>query len=91
MPIIQGQVVDPEGHPLAEAAVYFVAAPVTMPDVAQLTNGDGKFSAYVGAPGHYTLGVRSDEWGEARKDVNVIGEDPVTIEVRFDKLEGEEQ
>ena len=90
MPIIQGQVVDPEGQPVAEAAVYFVAAPVNMPDIAQLTDDDGKFTANVGAPGEYTLGVRSDEWGEVRKDVNVIGEDPVTIEVRFNKPEGEE-
>ena len=85
MPIIQGQVVDPEGHPVAEAAVYFVSAPVAMPDIAQLTDSDGKFTAHVGAPGQYTVGVRSDEWGEARKDVNVIGDDPVTIEVRFNK------
>jgi protocatechuate 3,4-dioxygenase beta subunit len=85
VPIIQGQIVDPEGQPVAEAAVYFVSAPVNMPDIAQLTDSEGKFTVQVAQPGKYTLGVRSDNWGELQKDVEITDASPINIEVRFNK------
>ena len=89
MPIIQGQVVDPEGQPVAQAAVYFVSAPVNMPDIAQLTDDEGKFTTYLPTPGDYTLGARSDNWGEVQQEIQVIGENPLTMEMRFNKPGGE--
>lgn len=89
MPIIKGQVVDPEGQPVAQAAVYFVSAPVNMADVAQLTDEEGKFTTYLPTPGDYTLGARSDDWGEVQKEIQVIGDDPLTIEMRLNKPAGE--
>src|SRR5690554_4595918 len=41
MTLIQGQVVDPQGSPLAQVAVYVISAPVRMPDIAQLTGEQG--------------------------------------------------
>jgi protocatechuate 3,4-dioxygenase beta subunit len=86
MTIIRGHVVDPQGRPVAEAAVYIVSAPVSMPDIAQLTDDQGQFAMSAPVPGHYTVGVRSDDWGLTQTDVEVSGEEPVDIEVRFTPL-----
>lgn len=91
MAIIQGQVVDPGGRPVAEAAIYVVSAPVNMPDIAQLTDAAGQFTMSVSAHGRYTIGARSDNWGLAQKDVEVSGDEPVTIKIQFNKLEGEKK
>ena len=68
---------------MQEAAVYVVSAPSSMPDIAQLTDSDGRFSVGAALPGRYTLGVRSDAFGETRQDVEVGGEESVSVEVRF--------
>jgi hypothetical protein len=81
--IIRGQVFDPEGRPLAEAAVYVVSAPAAMPDIAQLTDGEGRFSLNAPAPGTYTFGARSDAFGQAQNVVEVGGEEPAAVEIRF--------
>jgi hypothetical protein len=60
-----------------------------MPDIAQLTDEEGKFTAYLPTPGDYTLGTRSDNWGEVQKEIQVIGEESLTIEMRFNKPAGE--
>lgn len=83
MTIIRGQVVDSQGRPVAEAAAYIVSAPVSMPDIAQLTDDQGQFTMSAPVPGHYTIGVRSDDWGLTQTDVEVSGEEPVAVEVRF--------
>lgn len=68
---------------MREAAVYIVSAPGAMPDIAQLTDGDGRFTVGAALPGRYTLGVRADAFGETRQDVEVGGEKSVSVEVRF--------
>lgn len=80
---INGQVIDPEGRPIGEAAVYIVASPVSMPDIAQLTDGEGRFTLSAPVPGRYTVGARSDRWGTAQAEVEVAGEEPVSVKVRF--------
>ena len=40
---IRGQVRTPDGEPLAEARVFYIESPVPMPDVAALSNADGRF------------------------------------------------
>ena len=63
MPIIRGRVLDKEGAPVAQAAVYVVAAPQPQPDIAQLTGADGAFDVDAGSPGAYVIGARSDTAG----------------------------
>lgn len=75
---IKGQVLDPKGRPVTEASVYFTASPVALPDVAQLTDEDGRFSLTVSIFGIYRLAVRSDEWGviervfEIKENLNFV-------------------
>lgn len=83
MTTIRGHVVDPQGQPVAEASVYIVSAPASMPDIAQLTDDHGQFIISAPVRGRYTVGVRSDSWGLAQTDVEVSGKEPVTVEVQF--------
>jgi hypothetical protein len=83
MTIIQGQVVDPQDRPLAQVAVYVISAPVSMPDIAQLTSEQGEFTLSAPAPGSYTIGARSDEWGATQAEVEVQGAEPVAVKMQF--------
>jgi protocatechuate 3,4-dioxygenase beta subunit len=80
---IEGQVIDPQGRPIDDAAVYIVASPVSMPDIAQLTDDQGRFTISAPAPGRYTVGARSDRWGSAQTEVEVAGEGPVSVKVQL--------
>jgi len=81
--IIEGKVLDPEGHPVAEAAVYVVSAPAAMPDIAQITGGDGRFTVAAPIPGRYTLGARSDAFGQTQADIEVRGGETVAVDLRY--------
>jgi len=80
-------VLDPGGGPVAGAAIYVVSAPGSMPDIAQLTDGDGQFTLAAPLPGRYTLGARSDAFGQAQAEVEVGGKGPVAVEIRFGRPE----
>jgi hypothetical protein len=69
---IRGQVRRPDGEPLAEARVYYTESPVPMPDVAALSNADGRFELSTPAPGRYT--VSSVLEGYAASSVTVVVE-----------------
>jgi protocatechuate 3,4-dioxygenase beta subunit len=88
MATIRGRVVDPQGCPLAEAAVYIVSAPESMPDIAQLTDHQGQFTIAAPVPGRYTVGVQSERWGVVQIDVEVGGEEQVSVAVQFPPREG---
>lgn len=83
MAVIQGQVVDPQGEPVAGASIYIIEAPVSMPDIAQLTNEKGQFRLSVPAIGRYSIGIQSADWGSARKDVVVSVNDLVTMHIEL--------
>jgi hypothetical protein len=51
MTIVHGQVLDPHGKPEREASVYIISAPVSMPDIAQLTDEQGRFTLSAPIPG----------------------------------------
>jgi protocatechuate 3,4-dioxygenase beta subunit len=80
---IRGRVLDPQGGLVAEAAVYIVSSPVSMPDIAQLTDDQGQFTLSAPLPGRYTVGVRSDMWGSVQTEIEVSGEEPIFVEVQF--------
>lgn len=83
MTIIRGHVVDLQSHPVAEVAVYIVSSPVSMPDIAQLTDEQGRFTISVPVPGRYTVGVRSEGGGAVQTEVDIKGEEPVSVEVQL--------
>ncbi len=83
MTTIQGRVLNPQGGPVAEAAVYIISAPVRIPDIAQLTDDQGQFTLSAPLPGRYTVGIRSDTWGTTQTEIEVSNEGVITVEVRF--------
>lgn len=77
--LIRGSVADESGRPAAGAAVYVTASPRPMPDIAQLTGEDGRFTLAAPAPGRYAIGARAGEaTGEATVDVEAAD-----VEVRI--------
>ena len=80
---IHGQVVDPQGNPVTEAAVYIAAAPVNMPDVALLTDEQGNF--VIGAPvtGRYEIGARSEPWVAVEVKVEVQEGQSAVVKILF--------
>lgn len=74
---------DPQDHPVVEAAVYLVSAPVPMPDIAQLTDEEGRFAFAAPSPGPYTIGVHSDRWGTTQKMIEVSAEEALEVHLRY--------
>lgn len=68
-PLIAGVVRDGSGEPVAAARVYLVDAPVSLPDIAALTDADGTFSIGVPVPGRYTVEVTAEGWASAHATV----------------------
>lgn len=80
---ILGTVTGPGGARIAEASVYFLAGPVPLPDIAQLTDDEGRFQLTAPAPGTYRIGVRAPDLEPAEVTVEARGEPEVRVEVRL--------
>ena len=72
--VISGTVVDADGRPVAGARVFLADAPVSVPDIAALTDADGRFALTAPAPGSYTVAAASDV-ASASARVTLPGED----------------
>jgi Carboxypeptidase regulatory-like domain len=59
-PEITSVVVDAEDNPIEEVRVYFAEGPVPLPDIAALTNRNGRFALSAPTSGPYQLGIASD-------------------------------
>ncbi|GGX70142.1 carboxypeptidase-like regulatory domain-containing protein [Streptomyces hiroshimensis] len=57
--VIRGTVRDAAGAPVAGARVAFAGGPVPLPDVAALTDGEGRFALTAPAAGTYTVVCRA--------------------------------
>lgn len=78
---IVGTVAGPDGARVAEAAVYFMEGPVPLPDIAQLTDGEGVFRLTAPVPGRYRIGVRAPGCEPAEAAVEVRDEPELRLEV----------
>ena len=79
---ISGTVVDAAGRPVAQARVYAVKASGAMPDIAALTDRQGRFTITAPLPGGYEIGCTSDAHGSATAAVQVDGE-AAHVEIRL--------
>jgi hypothetical protein len=87
LPVISGVVVDAEDNPLEGARVYFVAGPIPLPDIAALTDSNGRFALSAPVSGTYQLGVASEGpagFLQETTTVEVGEERDVDLEVRLD-------
>ncbi|MET9297264.1 carboxypeptidase-like regulatory domain-containing protein [Streptomyces sp. NPDC003077] len=72
MAVIAGVVVDADGVPVPDARVYVTDGPGPVPDVAALTDPDGRFALSAGADGAYTVECRSERGGASRVTVATV-------------------
>ncbi|MFF7729781.1 carboxypeptidase-like regulatory domain-containing protein [Streptomyces sp. NPDC008001] len=70
--VIRGTVRDAAGAPVPGARVAFAGGPGPLPDVAAVTDGEGRFALTAPAAGTYTLVCRGDG-GTATARVRVSG------------------
>jgi protocatechuate 3,4-dioxygenase beta subunit len=83
MSSIQGRVVDSHGRPVPHAAVYIESAPVSLPDIAVVTDERGSFVLNAPSPGPYRIGATAEGHGQASLDVQVEYAEDARIEVRL--------
>ena len=81
--MISGTVRDPKGQVVVDARVYFVDGPVSLPEVAALTDGGGKFSLTAPAVGRYQIGCTADGFAPSTITVQVTGVQNVQVEIRL--------
>ncbi|WP_077490387.1 carboxypeptidase-like regulatory domain-containing protein [Sinomonas mesophila] len=81
--LLTGRVTDDGGAPLALASVAVVRAPVPMPDIAALTDADGRFTLTAPAPGEYEVGVSADGFERTTAEVTVGGDGEAALEIRL--------
>ncbi|MFG1997850.1 carboxypeptidase-like regulatory domain-containing protein [Spirillospora sp. NPDC048911] len=80
--LIEGVVRDRAGHPAPGARVFFTAGPGSFPDVAAVTDGDGRFVLTAPSPGDYTVQSQADDGQAARTTVTVRADD-TQVELRL--------
>jgi protocatechuate 3,4-dioxygenase beta subunit len=81
--LVKGTVRDPAGNPVAGARVFFTGGPTPLPDIAALTDAEGRFALSAPAPGTYQLECHSEGFGPAKVSVTVpaVGETQIVIEL----------
>lgn len=70
---VSGTVLNEDGQPVSDASVMFAESPVAVPDIAALTNDQGRFSLSAPAPGHYVVLVVAEGFAEKRAETEIAG------------------
>lgn len=83
--VMYGVVKDKNGNPVSQARVSFVAGPVPLPDIAALTNDDGKFVLSMPVAGEYVIEVISDEFIKKSVKIKAESGSKKNIEVNLSK------
>jgi hypothetical protein len=83
--VIFGIVKDRNGNPVARARVSFSAGPVSLPDIAALTDAKGAFTLAAPAAGNYTIDVVTEEFALKKTDMTVAVGQKEHIEVILGK------
>ncbi len=81
--VLQGQVTDSSGKPIAGVMVMPVSTdnpPQAVPEMAVMTNEEGRYE-WTLTPGAYTLTFNAEGYAPATQDVNVKPDQPTTLDV----------
>lgn len=81
--VITGVVRDNAGKPIADARIYFTDSPMPLPDIAMLTDGNGKYSLSVPSAGKYTIGYNADGFAPETTTVKIESEQKVHLDIRL--------
>lgn len=78
--VVRGQVLGPDGAPVGGARVVITGAPVPVPEIAAVTDREGRFSIAVPAAGRYTLEARADAVPDGTAGGSVVVSPSPTLE-----------
>ena len=81
--IISGIVRDFQDNPVAQARLYFISGPVSLPDIAALTDSDGLVTLSVPSPGTYTLGCAAEGFSSTTVTVTVTSDQETSIAIKL--------
>jgi Carboxypeptidase regulatory-like domain len=84
--MIQGEVVDHRGRPIPDARVMVLSGPGPLPDIAQLTDSEGRFALGSSRAGRYELAVHADGHAPATAVVELPDPRAGTVQVRLAAL-----
>jgi hypothetical protein len=79
--VVSGCVIGPDRQPVRGASVMFTQGPVSLPDIAQLTDGAGTFTLAAPTAGTYSLLVNAPGFPPVERQVKVSGNATSSIEI----------
>lgn len=80
---ISGVVRDQQGNPIAGARVAFTAGPVSLPDIAALTDSAGRFTLSAPTRGKYTIQCIADGFAPVSVTVQVDSAQKMQVEIEL--------
>jgi hypothetical protein len=80
---ILGRVTDSEGEPVRDAVVLIVSATASHPDIAALTDEQGKYRLTGLAPGTYRVGVNAEARPPSSSEVHLNSEEGAQLDFRL--------
>lgn len=80
---VTGVVRTPDGEPVSEARVYFTGGPQPFPDIAALTDAEGRFVLDLPGPGAYEIESVADGYAPARATVEAAAGGEVEVDLRL--------
>ena len=80
--VISGKVFGPNGKPKRNARVYFTSGPVSLPEIAAVTDESGNFSLTAPAPGEYVIESAADDLANQSAKVTVKGDEPASVKLQ---------
>jgi carboxypeptidase family protein len=81
--VVAGVVRGPAGDPVPQARVYLAGGPVPLPDIAALTDAEGRFAMTLPAAGTYELACTAEGLAPASTTVEAAGEQELRLELRL--------
>jgi hypothetical protein len=69
--VVRGTVLGPDGSPVPQARVYFVTGPEPFPDIAALTDQEGRFALAGAAGGPYGIECAAEGFERERVTVDL--------------------
>lgn len=81
--VVKGTVRDQSGNPVAAARVFFTSGPTPLPDVATLTDAEGRFVLSAPTPGTYQLECHAEGLAPAKVSLTIptTGDSEILIEL----------
>lgn len=80
-PVIHGIVRGPDGSAIPQARAYFVSGPEPFPDIAALTDGEGRFTLSARSAGAYAIECAAERFAPEAVTLDLRGDEERRIEI----------